>query len=74
MTRVTVLLLHIFRIAGLGQRDTRRDLPHVEKRAHTHKAGVYLVSTYVRMDQYRKNPAYPHPNRQRQLINQYLWL
>ena len=56
----------IFRIAGLGQRDTCRHLPHAEERALTHKAGVYLVGTYVRMDQHRKKPAYPHTNRQKQ--------
>ena len=50
----------IFRIAGLGQRDTRRHLPHAERRAHTHKAGVYLVGTYVRVDQHRKKPVYLH--------------
>ena len=57
--------VNIYRIAGRGQRDTRRHLPHAERRARTHKAGVYLVRTYVQMNQHRKNPAYPHTNRQR---------
>ena len=52
----------MFRIAGLSQRDTHRHLPHAEIRAHTHRAGVYLVGTYVRMKQHRKNPTVKSTN------------